>query len=243
MSEEHEIVQRVYAAKGDMEAADGFISDYLPFIKAQVSKVMKRPVNTSQDDEYSIGMIAFHEAINGYSKTRGSFLNYASLLIRNRLIDFWRKMDRHNQVISLQTQTSTSEDDATMEDFIADDSDQAQEMAIREATKEEIMELSQQMEEFGVSLTDVAESSPKQERTLEACQQVAAFAASEPALMENFLRTKRLPMKELVERTQVPRKTIERHRKYIVALLLIYSNGYEVIRGHLVEVMKGVTAQ
>ena len=34
MSEEHEIVQRVYDAKGDMEAADLFISDYLPFIKA-----------------------------------------------------------------------------------------------------------------------------------------------------------------------------------------------------------------
>ena len=111
MGEEHEIVQRVYDAKGNSEAADLFISDYLPFIKVQVSKVMKRPVNINHDDEYSIGMIAFHEAINGYSKTRGNFLAYASLLIRNRLIDFWRKNDRHNQVISLQTQLSTSEDD------------------------------------------------------------------------------------------------------------------------------------
>ena len=243
MGEEHEIVQRVYDAKGNSEAADLFISDYLPFIKVQVSKVMKRPVNINQDDEYSIGMIAFHEAINGYSKTRGNFLSYASLLIRNRLIDFWRKNDRHSQVISLQTQLSTSEEDSTMEDTIADEEDYSEEMAIREATKEEIMELSQQMTEFGVSLTDVADSSPKQERTLEACQQVAAYAASNRELMDDFLRTKRLPMKGLVDGTQVPRKTIERHRKYVVALMLIYSNGYEIIRGHLVEVMKGVTAQ
>lgn len=241
MGEEHEIVQRVYAAKGDMEAADLFISDYLPFIKAQVSKVMKRPVDTSRDDEYSIGMIAFHEAINGYAKNRGSFLNYASLLIRNRLIDFWRKNDRHNQAISLQT--STTDDDGTMEDFIADDKNQAQEVVIREATKIEILELSKQMKEFGVSLTDVAESSPKQERTLEACQKVAAYGASDRELMDEFLRTKRLPMKKLTEATKVPRKTIERHRKYVVALLIIYSNGYDIIRGHLVEVMKGVTAQ
>ena len=136
MGEEHEIVQRVYDAKGNSEAADLFISDYLPFIKVQVSKVMKRPVNINHDDEYSIGMIAFHEAINGYSKTRGNFLAYASLLIRNRLIDFWRKNDRHNQVISLQTQLSTSEDDSTMEDTIADDEDYSEDMAIREATKE-----------------------------------------------------------------------------------------------------------
>ncbi|PJH64154.1 hypothetical protein, partial [Salmonella enterica] len=68
MSEEHSIVQLVYAAKNDMEAADALISDYLPFIKAQVVKVMKRPLDINHDDEYSIAMIAFHEAINGYSK-------------------------------------------------------------------------------------------------------------------------------------------------------------------------------
>lgn len=88
MNEEHSIIQRVYDAKDDMTAADSFISDYIPFIKAQVSKLMKRPVNIQQDDEYSVAMIAFHEAINGYSKTRGTFLSYASLLIRNRIIDF-----------------------------------------------------------------------------------------------------------------------------------------------------------
>ena len=42
MSDEHAIIQRVYAAKSDSVAADLLISDYLPFIKAQVAKVMKR---------------------------------------------------------------------------------------------------------------------------------------------------------------------------------------------------------
>ena len=39
------------------------------------------------------------------------------------------------------------------------------------------------------------------------------------------------------------RKTLERHRKYMVALLLIHTNGYEIIRGHLTQVMKGVAAK
>jgi len=116
-------------------------------------------------------------------------------------------------------------------------------LVIREATKEEILELSHQMTAFGVSLTDVAENSPKQTRTLSACKSVVAYAREQEEIMEEFLRTKRLPMKKLLEGVDVPRKTIERHRKYIVALLLIYSNGYEIIRGHLAEVMKGVTAQ
>lgn len=239
MNEEHSIIQRVYDAKDDMTAADSFISDYIPFIKAQVSKLMKRPVNIQQDDEYSVAMIAFHEAINGYSKTRGTFLSYASLLMRNRIIDFWRKNNRHNQVISINAPTSN--EDQTIEDSLTDDEDYEENLAIREATKEELIELSTQLRAFDVSLTDIADNSPKQERTLAACKRVVAYVKEDAELMEDFLRTKRLPLKKLTDGSKVARKTIERHRKYIIGLLLIYTNGYEIIRGHLAEVMKGVT--
>ena len=40
-------------------------------------------------------------------------------------------------------------------------------------------------------------------------------------------------MAVLAEGAGVERKTLERHRRYLVALLLAYTNGYEVIRGHL----------
>lgn len=242
MSDENKIVQRVYDAKNDMHAADSLITDYLPFIKAQVSGVMKRSVDVTQEDELSIGMIAFHEAINGYSKTRGNFLSYASLLIKNRIIDYWRKNNRHNQVISLDTPINDDEQSA-MDRMASSDVTHEQMMVIREATKEEIIELSEQMVTFGVTLADVSDNSPKQERTLKSCQSVVAYAKDDELLMENFLRTKRLPLAELAKETKVARKTIERHRKYIIALLLIYSNGYEIIRGHLAEVMKGVTAK
>lgn len=241
MSEEHSIVQRVYSAKGDMEAADALISDYLPFIKSQVTKIMKRPLNASQDDELSIAMIAFHEAINGYSKTRGSFLNYASVIMRNRIIDYWRKNNRHKQVISLNT--PKDEDHGSLETYLSSDENLEEDIVIRRATREEILELSNQMQDFGVTLTDVADSSPKQDRTLAACKQVVQYAKDNEEIMEEFLRLKRLPLAKLIEGTGAPRKTIERHRKYVVALLLIYSNGYEIIRGHLAEIMKGVTAK
>lgn len=242
MSNDNEIVRRVYDAKNDIHAADSLITDYLPFIKAQVSGVMKRSVDVTSEDELSIGMIAFHEAINGYSKTRGNFLSYASLLIRNRIIDYWRKNNRHNQVISLDT--PINEDELSVMDHMSSsDKTHEETMVIREATKEEIIELSEQMVSFGVTLADVSDNSPKQERTLKSCQSVVAYAKDDELLMENFLRTKRLPLAELAKETKVARKTIERHRKYIIALLLIYSNGYEIIRGHLAEVMKGVTAK
>ena len=114
---------------------------------------------------------------------------------------------------------------------------------LKGTTKEEIIELSMQLQEFDLSLTDIADNSPKQTRTLAACRKVVAYAQNNAEIMDDFFRTKRLPLKKITEGSKVSRKTIERHRKYIIGLLLIYTNGYEIIRGHLAEVMKGVTAE
>ena len=40
-------------------------------------------------------------------------------------------------------------------------------------------------------------------------------------------------MTELARGANVERKTLERHRKYLVAMLLAFTNGFEIIRGHL----------
>ena len=87
MKDEHKIIQQVYAAKEDMQEADQLISTYMPFIKTETAKFLKRPPIEGHDDELSIAMIAFHEAICGYSRTRGAFFKYAAMLIKSRLID------------------------------------------------------------------------------------------------------------------------------------------------------------
>ena len=89
-SKTHEIISRVYIAKTDNREADELISDYMPFIKAETAKFINRSPEQS-DDELSIAMFAFYEAIRSYSKLRGSFLKFAALQIKNRLIDYYRK--------------------------------------------------------------------------------------------------------------------------------------------------------
>ena len=98
------------------------------------------------------------------------------------------------------------------------------------------------MREFGVSLSDVADNCPRQQRTLEACRRALRHARENPALLDELLRTKRRPVAQLSAGSGIERKTLERHRKYMVALLLIYTNGYEILRGHLMQVMKGAAA-
>lgn len=237
MNNEHKIIQQVYAAKEDIQKADQLISTYMPFIKSETAKFLQRPPIEGHDDELSIAMIAFHEAISGYSRTRGSFLKYAAMLIKSRLIDYRRKEQRHSHTISLDT--PAGDEEKSIADILADEQNHSEKMVTRDATRAEIEELTRQMEQFGVTLTDVAENCPRQQRTLGACRKALHYAQENPELMEDFLRTKRLPIARLTEGSGVERKTLERHRKYMVALLLIYTNGYEIIRGHLKQVMKG----
>ena len=232
---EQNILFLVTAAQGDISAADDLVRQYLPFIKSETAKYIHRPPMEGQDDELSIAMFAFHEAIMRYSKEKGTFLSFASLQIKSRLIDYFRKEKRHGNVISLYQPAGNEEDGTTVLEKIDTGEDNISMQQIRSATKEEILEFSTQLQTFGLSLGDIAENCPKQERTLSACHSALQYAKEHPELLEIFLETKKLPLKQLTEGAKAERKTLERHRKYMMALLLAYTNGYEIIRGHLCQ--------
>lgn len=236
MASEHQIIKTVYAAKEDPRKADDLIRAYIPFIRSEAAKFLSR-LCTDQDDEYSIAMMAFYEAVMGYEKGRGAFLSYAAMLIRSRLIDYQRKEARHQGHISLY-EDNGDDDDRRLMDDLADERDYYEESAQREAAQQEIRELAAVMLSFDVSFADVADNCPKQERTLEACARAIRYAGENEHLLSELLRTKKLPMAQLVQGSGAERKTLERHRKYILAMLLIQTNGYEIIRGHLYHVLK-----
>ena len=237
MFPEHRILQDVYDAKEDSQKADDLIRAYIPFIRSEATRVMGR-FCTDQDDEYSIALMAFYEAVMGYERIRGAFLHYASMLIRSRLIDHSRREARHQGQLSLFEDAGAG-DDRTLADTLADDRERVEELVSREATRQEILELREVLERFGVSFSDVAENSPKQERTLQSCAAAVRYGAEHRELLEELLRTGKLPMAQLVSGTGVERKTLERHRKYILAMLLIQTNGFEIMRGHMRYVLTG----
>ena len=230
------IVRRVNQAKQDSKQANMLIQDYMPFIKAETARFLKRSVSES-DDELSIAMFAFYEAIKGYSLIKGSFLKFASLKIKNKLIDYYRREKRNQGHISLESPVSDETEGICVADTLQDNKDRYQENEIREATRQEIAHLSEQLAEFGVSFDDIAENAPKQQRTLAVCRKVVSYARNNPEILEEFLRTKKIPLSKLAEGAQAERKTLERHRRYLVAVLLICTNGYEILRGHIVQVL------
>ncbi len=235
---EHEIVEKVYAAKTDSQAADALIQQYLGFIRNEVARAVYQTDNGREDEE-SIAMFAFYEAILSYEKGRGAFLSYAARAIRNRLIDYYRKEKRHRKIISLDTPFQEEDEGNSLMDTLADQSDHFDGYAHREASQQEIREFEKKLEEFGISFSDVADNCPRQKRTFSACLRVLEYAREHPELLEQLLRSRKLPVNELSAGSGTDRKTMERHRKYLVAILLAFTNGYEIIRGHLCQLGEG----
>ena len=227
-----DIAFRVESAKGDARAADQLVRDYLPFIKSEAAKFAGHPLQEGRDDELGIAMFAFHEAVLAYDESRGAFIPLASRAIRNRLIGYARRERRFDSVDSLDEPLSQDQDDAerTRVDALADQRDEIGE-------RELIAEFTSQLAGFGVELANVAQNCPRQARTLEACGRALAFARNTPELLERLVQSKKLPIAALASGSGVDRKTLERHRRYLVALLLAFTNGYEIIRGHLCRIV------
>ena len=232
-SETQQIAMRVQLAKKDSHEADALIADYMPFIKSETAKFLKRSPEQT-DDELSIAMFAFYEAIRNYSRLKGSFLKLAALQIRNRLIDHYRREKRNTGIVSLDT---ADEEHTELIDTISDDHNDFEELELRDATRQEIEELSAQMESFGLSMNDIAESSPKQKRSAASCGAAIRYARQNPELLEEFLTSKRVPLAKLAKGASVDRKALERHRNYIAGVLLICTNGYDILRAHIMQVI------
>ncbi len=241
MRGEADIAWRVAAARDDLRAADALIEDYLPFIRAETARALLRLPALERDDALSVAMIAFHEAIRGYKAGRGAFLPYAALVIRSRLANYRRALRRQQAALSLDA--PVLKDGGTLAETLADAHNEVEELLTREATREEIEQLTQELAGFGVTLADAADNCPRQQRTLSACRRALRHARENPELLEELLRTRRLPLSRLALGAGAERKTLERHRNYLVALLLIYTNGYELLRGHLVHLTREEAAE
>lgn len=230
MNQEHELVALVAAAKGDSLAADELVRKYLPFIRAETVKAVHRGV-TDSDDELSIAMMAFHEAVLAYERLRGAFLPFAAKAIRSRIIDYQRRELRHKGQLSLEE--SSGEDDRELQARLDTGDDPIGHHTDRTAARQELTHFALELSRFGLSLTDIADNCPKQERTLSACHRALRHARENPVLLEQAMSSGKLPITQLAVGANVERKTLERHRKYMMAVLLAYTNGFEIIRGHL----------
>jgi len=223
--------------QGDRLLLNDIIDSYKPFIAKTVSSVCKRYIYET-DDEFSIGLIAFNEAIEKYSPERGSsLLSFSEVLIKRRVIDYIRKQTKF-QHISLDLSSIPNEEESSgaviVNELSLDDFHKKTDEQLR---KDEIIHFQNLLSTFELSFSDLVENSPKHADARKSAILTAKMLVEDPELKNLLLEKKRLPIKQLEKMVNVSRKTIERNRKYIIAIALILSSDYVYMKDYIKGVL------
>ena len=217
--------------EGDDELREDLIRSFKPFIAKTVSSVCKRYINES-DDEFSIGLIAFNDAINKYTAEKGrSLLAFAEILIKRRIIDYIRSQAKNGEIILGGLAGGEEQADSVHElDRAVEEYEQLNE---NEKRKEEIMKYEQRLKDYGLTFSDLAKHSPKHTDARQSAIRVARLLVADEQLNDFLKEKKRLPVKQLEDMAEVSRKTIERNRKYIIAISIIMNGGFLYLKDYI----------
>src|SRR4051794_2466364 len=135
--------------QGELTLQNELIHSYKPFIAKTVSSVCKRYIHES-DDEFSIGLIAFNEAIQKYNPEKGSSLiSFSEVLIKRRVIDYIRLQSTKYQTLSMDISNQDSQDNH--ENHLIDmeiSIDDYRRKTDQELRKEEILQFTERIQQF-----------------------------------------------------------------------------------------------
>jgi RNA polymerase sigma factor len=205
---------------GDDKAREWLIGRYRPFVLRAVRHICKRKIEW-QDDEASIGLIALNEAIDRYDPSSGkTFDNFAFLVIRRRLIDEFRKNGKIAEAESLLL--DGDEEDHTAGEIAAAMHQHARRESA-EALAQELLLYDARLKEYGIRLEELEAHSPSHRDARKQLIQIAKRFSENPDLTRYLEQTKHLPIKDMMSYAGVSRKTLERNRKYLIALILIFA--------------------
>lgn len=206
---------------GNSMVREELIETYRMFIAKVAARVCGRSLEWGRDDELSIGLIAFNEALDRFNPEREvPFLAFARLMIKSRITDYLRKQARHaaHHGGSLDVEEGSG--------AVAGEVSRAwEEYWERESARErqeEILEYSKSLGDFGIAFSDLVRCAPKHRDARESLLRVARSLAENEQLFVSLVKSKKMPIHELSMQTGVHRKTLERGRKYIIATALIW---------------------
>jgi hypothetical protein len=211
-----------------LNTKNAFIEDNKKFIFNVTKNICKKHLHWENDDELSTALITFNNACDTYVEDKGNFFNYAKVLIKNALIDYFKKSsknvflifdheDKDIEYISCKSPITTYE---------------IQQENLRR--REEILAFSEELKKYKLSFEILVDNCPSHKETKDKLLNLAFMCLKESSILEYLHKTKKLPVKQICLLTNSNRKLIEKWRKYILVLLLILSNEeYIYLRSYL----------
>ncbi|MDM5333663.1 RNA polymerase sigma-I factor [Ureibacillus composti] len=226
----NELVRKAKA--GNQEVLHDLLFANRPFMKKTATFVCKRSID-EHDEEFSIAMNGLHEAILAFDPTgNASFQTFAHLIIRRRLVDFIRKESARNEKYLL---FEPDQEETSGQHFIFDEKSlhTYSENEKSASRRDELLQYQQLLAEFNLSFEELTKCSPKHSDARKTAIHIAQMIAESDEFYDFLIKNKRLPLKEIEHLVEVSRKTIERHRKYIIAVVLLLNSDFIFIKDYV----------
>ncbi len=213
--------------QGDEMARETLITNYKGYIIKLAKSYSQEKCNVLSTDAYSIALIAFNEAADKYNPDKGThFPSFASQVIKRRLIDMVRCNVKYKPEINSQDiPDSPSEDTNNSE--------------LREDLAEDIEWFEKALQKFNISLEDLVQETPKHKDTRCKAIAMAKHVVNDPVLLARFNERRSLPFKSLLLKFRCNPKTIQRHRKYIIAVCIALKGSSIYLKDYILGVVKG----
>ncbi len=197
---------------------NNLVEKNMAFIIKTVSDVTGRYVSIENDDEFSIALTAFAEAVGRFNKERGAFLGFAKLVIESRLKTYFAKINKMPKSASLEV---LNEQGIEFED-----------LSVKRADDEFIIEIDaykKQLEHFGLNLEILADTAPKHKDTRERALGIAETVSENDDAVKLTYKKKRLPIKMVATVAKVTEKIVKVSKNFILAAMIIFVKRYPVL--------------
>lgn len=216
------------AQEGDARLRDDIIASSVPWVKKLVRK-HTFILSVENTDEFSIALDALNTAIDRFSAEKQiPFRMYASIIIRNRLIDWNRQRS------SVSREQSFTDLDNGPIPYVDRLEDSSSGIAFADIESEDSMiEVEYRLSLFGLKLDGLVDHFPKQRPTLLFCVRAARALSDDKELFEKTMEGRRLPVSDIARRMGEPVKRVDKHRSCILLLSILLQSDLFLIRSYV----------
>lgn len=198
----------IHNIKNDKKKRNKIINDYQPYIIKIVSEIKNAYVSLENDEEFSIALMAFDEAIDRYDYDQGHFLNYAKLVMESRIKNYWQKEAKH-------LHTSIDQVDISSEENFD--------------LKLEIEAYEKELQYFGLDFELLIDYQPKHKDTRQRAIKIGQMTGLDQNIMTLIYDKRRLPVTLVAKSFGYSLKIIKTSKFFILATSIVFYKKFENI--------------
>ena len=222
--------------EGDKLLKERFIADYRPFILKSISYILGKYIEVENSEEFSIGLAAFNEAIDSYDEEKNcTFKIFSQQVIKRRLIDYKRSNYKNGMTFPFSYFENKESNDFEEQYLKNEYPDHSYKFEI----KEEFRTFTESLKKYGITIESLISVMPKHKDARQKCVEIARILAENKELYTKLSAKKTIPFTDLMRCIDVSKRTVERNRKYIIALVIVIKSDMDVLKSYIKNMEQG----